>query len=174
MILPLVSKIPLLQYGIEQEPDADEVGRIVDDEIKTHFFGKSIVVRGIASSEHPDISVDELIDIIIKTGTDRYDPNRKGDRYENIDNKHIDLFGVPATVEKSSEIFKTIVWGFYHSAIAVHGYPVRIDVIIIYDAEQLNQVAHRYSGRGDTKDDGFSFKDSANKAGAVLGIIKLL
>jgi hypothetical protein len=169
-----ITQINLPQYNIKQEPNADAIGKIVDDEIKKQFLGRSVVVRGIASSEHPGKTADELIKIIKKTGTDRYNPAKKGDRYENIEGKHIDLFGVPALVTKASEMFKVIVWGFYHSAKAVHGYPVRIDVVIIYDADQLTQVLHRYEGREDVKDDGFSFKDDANKAQAVLGVIKLL
>lgn len=169
-----LTEIDLPQYSIKQEPDADAIGKIVDDEIRKQFLGRSIVVRGVASSEHTNKTTDELIEIIKKTGTDRYDPNRKGDRYENIGGKHIDLFGVPALVAEDSEIFKVIAWGFYHSAKATHGYPVRIDVVIIYDANQLNQVVHQYEGRDDIKDDGFSFKDGANKAQSVLGIIKLL
>jgi hypothetical protein len=166
-------EIDLPQYNIQQEPDSDAISQAVDDVIRKEFFGKSVVVRGIASSEHPDKTVDELIDIISKTGTDKYDPSRKGDRYENVENKHIDLFGVPATVSDESEIFKILVWGFYHSAKAVHGYPVRIDIAIVYDADQLEQVVHRYEGRDDIKDDGFAFKNSENKAAAVLGIIKI-
>lgn len=166
-------EIDLPQYDIQQAPDADAIGKIVDDEIKKNFLGKSIVVRGIASSEHPDKSIDELIEIISKIGTDKYNPERKGDRYENIENKHIDLFGVPATVAEDSEIFKVIVWGFYHSAKAVHGYPVRIDVVIIYDAAQLDQVFHRYEGRDDIKDDGFVFRSPEDKVRAVLGVIKI-
>lgn len=164
-------EIDLPQYDIHQEPNADEIGRLVDDIIKKNFFGKSVVVRGIASSEHAGRSIDELINIISSTGTDKYDPNRKGDRYENIDNKHIDLFGVPSTITENSEIFKVIAWGFYHSSIAVHGYPVRIDIVTVYDAEQLDQVFHQYEGRDDIKSDGFAFKDPAHKAQAMLGII---
>lgn len=170
----VVSEISLSQYTADQEPDTVAIGKIVDDEIKKHFIGRSVVVRGIASSEHPNKTIDELIEIIRTTGSDRYDPNRKGDRYENIDHKHIDLFGVPSDVTNESKIFNIIAWGFYHSSMAVHGYPVRIDIVIIYDANQLNQVMHQYAGRDDIKDDGFSFKNSVNKVNAVLGIIKLL
>lgn len=170
----MLSEIDLPQYDIQQVPDADAIGKIVDDEIKKQFLGRSVVVRGVASSEHSNKTTDELIEIIKKTGTDRYDPDRRGDRYENIGGKHIDLFGVPALVAKDSEIFKVIAWGFYHSAKATHGYPVRIDVVTIYDADQLNQVLHQYEGRDDIKDDGFSFKEDVNKSRSVLGIIKLL
>jgi hypothetical protein len=166
-------EIDLPQYDIWQEPDADAIGKIVDDEIRKNFPGKSIVVRGVASSEHPNKSIDELIETIAQTGTDKYDPERKGDRYENVENKHIDLFGVPATIAEDSEIFKVIVWGFYHSAKAIHGYPVRIDVVTIYEAKKLDQISHQYEGRDDIKDDGFAFKNPNDKSRAVLGVIRI-
>lgn len=166
-------EINLPQYNIHHEPESDAIGKVIDDEVKKQFLGKTVVLRGIASSEHPGKTVDELVDIISKTGTDKYDTERKGDRYENIENKHIDLFGVLASVAEDSEMSKVIIWGFYHSAKEVHGYPVRIDIIIIYDASQLEQISHQYEGREDIKDDGFTFKDLNNKAQAVLGIIKI-
>lgn len=169
----ILSEIALPEYSAAQEPDANAIGRIVDNEIRKHFIGRSVVVRGVASSEHSDKSIDELIEIIRTTGTDRYDPNRKGDRYENTENKHIDLFGVLSQVTNESEIFNIIAWGFYHSAKAIHGYPVRIDIVIVYDADQLEQVMHTYESRDDIKDDGFSFKDNTDKPSAVLGVIKL-
>jgi len=154
-------------------PDDQAIGKVVDDELRKHFLGKSVLVRGIASSEHPDKTIDKLIDIIAQTGTDRYDPNRPGDRYENVDGKHIDLFAFPVIIKPNTKVFNQVVWGFYHSSIAVHGYPMRIDVVSVYDASQMQQVLHRYEGRGDIKDDGFTFRDAAAKSAALLGIIKI-
>jgi hypothetical protein len=167
-------KLNLPQYSIDSEPADKEIGKIVDDELKKNFMGKSILVRGIASSEHPGKTIDELVNIIQETGTDRYDPARKGDRYENVEDKHIDLFAFPETITPESEVFSKVVWGFYHSAKAVHGYPVRIDIVMIYDASQLQQVTHKYEGRDEIKDDGFAFKDQENKAAALEGIIKIV
>jgi hypothetical protein len=166
--------VDLPQYQTDKEPDAQAVGKTVDDEIKKHFLGQSVIVRGVASSEHAGKSIDELIGLIQKTGTDRYDPKRTGDRYENIEGKHIDLFGVPAVITSESEVFHVIAWGFYHSAIAVHGYPVRIDVVSIYDASQMEQVLHQYEGREDIKDDGFAFKNPSDKQAALRAIIKIV
>ncbi len=168
-----VFEIELPQYQADQEPDHKAIGKIVDNELKKHFFGQSILVRGVASSEHPDKSIDELIDIIKRTGTDRYQPARVGDRYENIEGKHIDLFAVPQTMTSGSEVFHVLVWGFYHSAIAIHGYPVRIDIVTIYDAEQMETVLHQYEGRDDIKDDGFAFKYPTNKVNALKAIFKI-
>lgn len=165
--------INLPSYTVSEPPDHEALGKIVDEEIKKNFMGQSILVRGIASLEHPDKTTDELIEIIRETGTDRYDPDRKGDRYENIDNKHIDLFAFPHIVNKQSSIFADVVYGFYHSAIGVHGKPQRIDILTIYDANEMTKVVHQYEGRDDIKEDGYVFKDTKNKADALLGIIKI-
>lgn len=167
-------EINLPQYQIDTEPDYKAIGKIVDDELKRHFLGKSVVVRGIGSSEHPGKTADELIEIIKRDGTDRYDLNRKGDRYENIKDKHIDLFAFRRIITPRTELFRWIAYGFYNSAIGVRGKPTRIDILIIYDAAKLKAVLHQYEGRTDRKRDGFVFREPNNKKDAVLGIIKIL
>lgn len=161
-------------YNVEAEPDYKLIGKLIDEELKKNFIGKDILLRGIGSQQHTGKSVDEVIDIIQRTGTDRYDAAKIGDRYENIENKHIDLFAFSATVKPDTELAWQVIYGFYHSAIAVHGSPVRIDILTIYDATQMTEVAHQYEGRDDIKRDGFVFNDPANKQAALLGIIKII
>ena len=168
-----IIQVNLSQYNVDHVPDHNNLGRVVDAEIKKYFMGRSILARGIASSEHPDKSLDELIDIIKETGTDRYDSTRKGDRYENIENKHIDLFAFPHTVSTKSSIFADVVYGFYHSAIGIHGRPMRIDILTIYDANKMKVVKHQYTGREEIKEDGFVFNDPDHKTDALIGIIKI-
>jgi len=174
-----MSEIPIYtlnlpQYKVGVEPDDKDFGKLLDDEIKNHFLGQAILVRGIASSEHRDKSVDELINTIKETGTDHYDSDRKGDRYENISGNHIDLFAFPATYTAETKLMHMLFWGFYHSAIYIHGYPMRIDLVTIYDADQMEQILHQYKGRDDIKDDGFVFKNPTKKHSALKGIIKIL
>ena len=152
----LISEVNIPSYDIEKEPDDKAIGEIVDNELKKRFSGKQVLVRAVASSEHHGKTVEELLQVIAQTGTDRYDPKRTGDRYENIEDKHIDLFAFPADISPDTVIFNQAVWGFYHSSKAVHGYPMRIDIVIVYDATKMNQVIHQYEGREDLKDDGFS------------------
>jgi len=168
-----VLELSIPEYTVDDEPDHKAIGRLIDSEIKEHFLHKTILLRGVSSLQHSGKTVDELVGIIQETGTDRYDPERQGDRYENIDNKHIDLFAFPATVTPELELGQHVVYGFYHSAIGVHGHPVRIDILTVYDAAQLEEVAHQYEGRHDIKRDGFVFKYPEHKSRAVLGIIKL-
>lgn len=168
-----LSIVNLPNYIVNEPPDHEVLGNVVDEKIKKNFMGQSILVRGIASYEHPDKTVDQLIEIIKETGTDRYDPDRKGDRYENVESKHIDLFAFPHTVNEDSSIFADVVYGFYHSAIGIHGKPQRIDILTIYDAAKMTKVVHQYEGRDDIKEDGFVFNDPEHKTQALIGIVRI-
>lgn len=169
-----VLQIDLPEYQITTEPDHKAVGKTVDDEIRKSFMGQTIIIRGLSSTEHSGKTIDDLVEIIKRDGTDRYDRSRKGDRYENIQGKHIDFFAFRRKVTPRMQLFKDISWGFYHGAKAIHGKPIRIDILTIYDASKLKRVAHKYESRTDVKRDGFVFKDQANKQGAMLGVIKIL
>ncbi|SDT42522.1 hypothetical protein [Microlunatus soli] len=168
-----VLTVPLADYTVDAEPDHGAIGRRVDDVIRGRFAGRRIVARGGSADDHPTLSVDDLIKIILTTGTDRYDPNRAGDRYANIEGKHIDLFGMRRTVTPRMRLFADLSWGFYHGSIEVHGRPTRLDIVTIYDSAQLRAVLHRYHGRADPKRDGFRFAVPDDVATTVLGVVKL-
>lgn len=106
--------IDACQYRVDTEPDHRAIGAVVDAEIKRYFMGRTVVVRGIGSQDHPGRTVDELVEIIRWSGTDRYDPTRKGLGYENLENKHIDLFAIRRKVTPRMRLFKDLSWGFYH------------------------------------------------------------
>lgn len=167
----IITTISLSDYQVNAEPDHKAIGKVVDDELRKHFMGRTVVVRGISSKDHPGKTTDELVEIIQRDGTDRYDPNRKGDRYENIQGKHIDLFAFRRKVTPHMQLFKDISWGFYHGSTEIHGKPARIDILTIYDAAKLKAVLHRYEGRMDKKRDGFVFRDPKHKYHALIGIL---
>lgn len=173
MDVPVIT-VDLPEYSVSAEPDYKAIGKVVDDELKRYFLGQTVVVRGVGSSEHPGKTADELIDIIRRDGTDRYDPDRKGDRYENIKGKHIDLFAFRRKITIRTELFRWVAYGFYQSAIGIHGKPTRIDILIIYDAAKLKAVLHQYEGRDDKKRDGFVFREPDKKQEALLGIVKIV
>src|SRR5687768_4509313 len=125
-------KVTIPDYQVTTELNHKAIGKIVDDELRKHFLDKTIVVRGISSTEHSDKTIDNLLEIIKRDGTDRYDSGRKGDRYENIKDKHIDFFAFRRKVTPRMQLFKDISWGFYYGAKAIHGKPIRIDILIIY------------------------------------------
>lgn len=59
------------QYSVDAEPDHKAIGKPVDDVIKQHFMGQTVLIRGLGSMEHPGKSVDELVEIIKSNGTNR-------------------------------------------------------------------------------------------------------
>lgn len=113
--------------------------------------------------------------IIKEIGHDKYDPNRKGDRYENNEGKEIDLFAFDYHIEPDTKIFSIFTWPNYHLTWREPYHPIRIDIIIIYDSTKLDQIYFTYKGRENEgeRSDGWVFKDPANKPDAILGIIKI-
>lgn len=168
-----VLTVSLPDYTVETEPDHSKIGHQVDDVIRGNFAGRKIVARGLSADDHPGRSVDDLVAIIVSTGIDRYDPQRQGDRYTNVDRKQIDLFGFRRTVTPRMQLFAALSWGFYHGAIEIHGHPTRLDIVTIYDSTQLRAVLHQYEGRTDRKRDGFRFVDPQHPSSTVLGVLKL-
>ena len=164
--------IPKIYF--DKQPDFKSIGKQVDSVFRKHFLDKTIVVRALGSQEHKDKTIDEIIEIIKKKGYDRYDPKRKGDRYENIENKHIDFFALPFHITKKGKYFRHLIEPFYFWPIHDRGEPIKIDIAIIYDFSKLDLVEHQYKGReGEIKRDGFVFKYPNNKPDSVLGIIKI-
>ena len=161
------------EYTVDAEPDFAAVGKKVDDVLRQHFMGQTVVVRGVSSNAHPNLSVDQLVKTIQRLGTDRYDPERAGDRYENVAGKHIDIFAFRRKVTSRMRLFKDIAWGFYHGSKEIHGEPVRIDLLLVYDAAQLRRVTHRYEGRPRAKRDGFVFVNPTTKPAALLAALKI-
>jgi len=109
-----VIAVPLPDYQVRSEPDHRTIGRRVDAVIKSYFAGASILARGVSADAHLQLTVDALIKIILDTGTDRYDPARVGDRYDNVEGKQIDLLGIRRIVGPRMRLFDQLSWGFYH------------------------------------------------------------
>lgn len=170
-----VYTVHLPGYQVTTKPDYKAIGIIVDDELKKHFTGQMVGLRALGSQEHPGKSIDDLVEIIKRDGTDRYDPERGGDRYDNAENKHIDLFLLRRKISARSKIFWQLAWSFYESPLKLRGRPVRVDILVIYDLTKLKAVRtmHAHEGYPVTKRDGFVFKEPNEKNEAVFGIIKI-
>lgn len=168
--------IHLPEYQVTTKPDYKTIGAFVDNELKKHFMGQMVGLRALGSQEHPGKSVDDLVEIIKRDGTDRYNPERGGDRYDNTENKHIDLFLLRRKISDKSKIFWQLAWSFYESPLKLRGQPVRVDILVIYDLTKLKAVrtTHTHEGYPVTKRDGFVFRYPDKKNEAVLGIFKIL
>ncbi|HIH24295.1 TPA: hypothetical protein HA251_04645 [Candidatus Woesearchaeota archaeon] len=166
--------IRIPKFYVDNKPDFARIGERIDICLKRHFLGRNVAVRVLGSQEHSGKSVDDLITIIKRLGHDRYDPDRTGDRYENIDGKRIDFFALDFKVTAPGRYFERFIEPFYFWPIASREVPVRVDIAIIYDRNKLTRVLHRYKGReNEPKRDGFVFKNADDASSAIIGIIKI-
>jgi hypothetical protein len=168
-----IYQITIPEYSVKTKPDWKGIGAKVDKKIRQYFLNKKVAIRCLSSVEHKGKSADELIKIIKKIGFDRYDPTRKGDRYENIENKHIDFFALDFKIGRDTKMMEKFIEPFYIWPSKFGRTPIRLDIVIIYDLAKLRRVVHQYKGRKDIKKDGFVFKNPENKKEAILGIVKI-
>jgi hypothetical protein len=154
-------------------PDHEAIGKKLDEILKKYFLGCEVVIRCVGSQDHPNIKLDSLAELIIKTGTDKYDTNRMGVGYEEFVKKGIkvDLYGEPTTITEDAHIMPQALWEMHHSAIGDRGFGVHVDLVLVYDASKLDMVMNLYSFHPTS--DGYVFKDQDNKADALLGLIKI-
>lgn len=162
------------------KPDFSAASIPIVDFLRKHHMNQKVGLRLLGSMEHPDKTIDEVIEIIRELGHDRYDPNRSGNQYENIENKKIEIFALEIQVGKENgddgeEQIKHALQSFYIFPISKNSNPVKIDIGIVYNIKAIESVAHQYKGReSEVKKDGFRFKNLENKKGAVLEIIKIV
>ncbi len=173
---PLVLTTSLPEYKADEKPDCLKIGPRLDNLLVEHFQGKSVVIRCISTQDHSGKTLDELANVVLKTGTDKYDAARKGVGYHvgADQGKHIDFFGTPTKITDDTDIFTLeLLNDFYYGTQGDRGYHLRIDLVMIYDPTKLTLVEHLY-GDDVEESDGFVFKDPGHKTDALLGIIKVL
>lgn len=171
MVVPIY-RVSVPEYNVNTRPDWDNVGSKIDLVIKKHFLKKRVVIRCLSSKEHRGKSIENLIAIIRRIGHDRYNPRIKGDRYDNIENKRIDIFALDFKISKNSFIMQKFIEPFYTYPKQRGKNPIRLDLVIIYDRSKLKRVIHTYDNVR-RKTDGFIFKEQDNKKDALLGFIKI-
>jgi hypothetical protein len=178
MIKTSIISLPLPEYTIVTQPDYRTLGAKIDKVVEDNFNGKDVAIRALSLTDHPELTLDSFTDIIIKTGTDKYDPNRKGVAYEEFSAYNADLQAYACRVGKDPIDGADLIKKFYENVLLDRGYRLRIDLLIIYDLHQLVRAE-----KVDLSKPGvhprlepylFRFKDPDNKPQALLGIIKIL
>ncbi|MSR85182.1 hypothetical protein EXS71_01965 [Candidatus Uhrbacteria bacterium] len=170
--MPPVFTVSIPKYRLDQNPDSKAVGMRLNEAIRTHFDGQSIVFRCLSIADHPNHSLDSLIETIQQLGTDKYDPDRKGVLHDFYEKYHLDMFALPYDFSRGAEIMEETVDNFYEGALQDRGFRVRLDLILVYDSSQLEFVPVDY-GKGDFGRDGFRFMHPGEKQKALIGIIKI-
>lgn len=176
---PVIISLPLPEYTIDSQPDYQALGAKIDKALEESFQGKDVALRALSLTDHPQLTLDKFTDIIVKTGTDKYDPNRKGVDHEKFEPYRPDFQAGFCTVGKNhygegADFIKK----FYENVLLDRGYRLRIDLLVIYDLHQLVQAnkldESQPSVHPRLEPYLFRFKDPKNKPEALLGIIKIL
>lgn len=167
-----IYSVSIPEYKIQQKPNYTTVGRVIDECIKEHFLDKEIAIRCLSLQDHQGLSVEELIAIIEKTGTDKYDPKRKMSvSHDFYSQKGVELFATPIKVTPNLTLMDEIIKDFYEGAKVDRGYSLKIDLLVIYDLYRLQEIPIIY-------DDGvgheaYRFKNAQKKSDALLGFIRI-
>jgi hypothetical protein len=136
---PKIITITLPEYSIDEQPDYEAVGSKIDQAIVENFNG-TYLARGLSRIDHPQYTIDQLVDIIVTTGTDKYDPNRKGVAHEEFAPYKPDLQAWEIVTQNGKllgESFSEDVRRFYENTLIDRGYRLRIDLIVLYDPAQM-------------------------------------
>ncbi len=177
---PKIVTIFIPEYTIDVQPDYTAVGFQIDKAVQENFEG-NFLVRELSMIDHPQHSLDELADIILKTGTDKYDPNRKGVAHEEFEPYKPDLQAGEVTIKGGKiigESFSEDVRRFYENTLIDRGYRLRIDLLVLYDPKQMVKAEKVDDAKPNIEphleEYLWRFKDSEHKYSAVVGIVKIL
>jgi hypothetical protein len=177
---PKIVTIHLPEYTIDRQPDYAAIGAKIDRAIADNFEG-TFLLRSLSVTDHPQYDLEELADIITRTGTDKYDPNRKGVDHESFEPYKPDLQAGIVTVENGKiigEPFAEDIRRFYENVLLDRGYRLRLDLLVLYDPKQMIQAE-----KIDDTEPGvdphlekylWRFKYPEDKAKALAGLIMLL
>lgn len=177
---PKIVAISIPEYKIDSTPDYISVGTKIDNAIQENFEG-TFLARVLSMFDHPKYTIDELTDIILRTGSDKYDPNRKGVAHEEFDPYKPDIQAGKITVKNRQllgESFAEDVKRFYENALLDRGYRLRIDLIVLYDPEQMikaEKIDPSHPSVGEHLEQYlWKFKQPEYKSMAIKGIIKII
>jgi hypothetical protein len=120
-------------------------------------MSKSRLIRLISSKDH-DISRNELIDVIKKTGTDRYNPKRQHIFYDHYGKHDFDFFAGQSSVETLEADIKEAARLLPSRTKGDRGYEVNPDIVIIYDGDKCTELDGVYDYKSGS--DCFKFKVS--------------
>lgn len=174
-----IIEVSIPEYTLESPPDYLVVGAKIDKAVSENFEGK-FLVRALSVADHPQYTLDELVEIILRTGTDKYDPNRKGVAHEEFEPYQPDIQAGLIKIEnnKLDESFSGDVKRFYENTLIDRGYKLRIDLLVLYNPELLIK-ADKVDNSKPSVDPHleqylWKFKEPNQKQNAIAGMIKIL
>jgi len=183
-----VIDVPASEYTVQREPDLVSIGNKVDRAIETSFPNGKYLLRAVSLDDHPQLSGEDLVRVVLTTGTDKYDPRRPAVGQEEFSSYDYDIQAGPMEIRASRLVlhpeeryptaFGGIAWHFYHDAKQDRGRSVRIDLLILYDPSMLSR-ARKIDPRAKRLRKGldrflYKFNDPDDKRGALRGIVRVL
>ena len=146
---PSVIHIPAPEYDVSGTPDYARIGGRVDAAMAARLGDGTYVARAIGSSDHEGKTVEELTDLILELGTDKYLPGKPEVAASDFRGYDHDFHGTsfeltggriaPDREREIPSLFGDIIYHFREHAPLDRGYPVRIDVLIIYRRAMLQR-----------------------------------
>jgi hypothetical protein len=184
----IIVSIPVPEYTVKKKPDYLKVGKTVDKAIENYFGNGKYIYRALSKDDHPGLSLDDLVSLILKLGTDKYDPYRKSVCHEQFSIYDYDIQAGSFEIKNSkiviepSDTYPTLfgdtICDFYENAPQDRGHPVRIDLLTLYEEKKMEQATLKRPGltRVEPRLEKYlyKFKYRNNKKGALVGIIKIL
>ncbi|MBD3329237.1 hypothetical protein GF357_01970 [Candidatus Dojkabacteria bacterium] len=174
-------------YTIDQKPNYMKIGTYVDDQIVKLFKDGKYLLRAIGSQDHPKYDLDELADLILKTGTDKYDKNRTDVCHNDFAGYDYDIqagtceikdgkFVIDDSMTVKSE-FGDIIYHFFEHSLRDRGFRVRIDILMFYLPQKLKR-AEKISVNTKGCKDGlerylYKFIEQDKKQEALYGLVKI-
>jgi|SRR3989344_9607256 len=168
-----IYEISLPEYTINQKPKYDQIGVKLDLFIKQHFLGKKVCIRAVGSQDHK-LAKTDLIKRIIEQGTDKYEKDKHSfwNEWDVYRDKGIDLFACFKKITKDFHFMHEVIGDFYEGALADRGYSIRIDILLFYDPDKLENIPIKYA-ENDIGEDAWKFKFPEQKKEALIGIIQI-
>jgi hypothetical protein len=80
------------------------------------------------------------------------------------------MFACFREVTKDFKFMHEVFGDFYEGAVVDRGYSVRIDIVLVYDPEQLEMIPIQYA-EDDIGEDAWKFKSPSHKRKALKGIV---
>lgn len=185
---PKIVEVPLPEYTIESKPNYIELGKKVDEVIESNFPDSYYFERVLSIEDHPDLDIDDLVDIIVNTGTDRYDPGRKSVCHEEFEiydyDLHLGSFEIKDRKiqiyedDEQPTLFGNAIYNFYEHTPRDRGKKLRIDLMVLYDPDCFEQAKKfpEHKSKPEHKFDKYlyKFKEGLDRRYAVVGVAKVL
>ena len=163
--------IPVAMEYWENRPDFEAISKPVKNYLRSQFMNERIGLRMLGSGEHPNKTVDDLIEIIRQKGHDRYDLNWRANKYGEIDPDKIALFmleleiGQEFGIDGEEQIMHAL-----NSFYLYCDRPVKVDIAIVYDLSNVQLEKIWYAGE---QEFAHVFINTAKAPESVLSVLKI-